>query len=206
VSFISPCAIGAWRGDLIYHLFLAPSSSIGLLHRLLMHRPLIVLLSRRAASHCPLVAPPSRPLIVLALLSSCRSPSPTPSNAVECPLLRRLSTRRPLVVSSSRRAASCCLIAPAGCRIIISRCPLIAPPSCPLIVLGTTTGGTATARGSRATGGTTMATGGMTTARSSRATGGPTMATGSTTTVTGGTNTGGTTMLLRMAVQSNWDR
>jgi len=29
VSFFSPCADGAWRSDLIYHLVLAPSSSIG---------------------------------------------------------------------------------------------------------------------------------------------------------------------------------
>ena len=49
--------------------------------------------------------------------------------------LCRLSTRRPLVVSLSRRAASRCLITSVGCRIIISRPPLIAPPSCPLIVL-----------------------------------------------------------------------
>ena len=43
--------------------------------------------------------------------------------------------RHPLVVLSSRRAASCCLVAPAGCRTIISHRPLVAPPSRPLIVL-----------------------------------------------------------------------
>ena len=78
------------------------------------HR-LIVSPSRRAASRClvapagcrtitiischPQVAPPSRPLIVLAgcciacpcatLASSCRSPSLTPSNAMECCCLHR---------------------------------------------------------------------------------------------------------------------
>jgi hypothetical protein len=70
-------------------------------------RRLVVFLSRRAASRClvaqagccaiiscrHLVAPPSRPLIVLAgccvaclctaLSSSCRSPSPTPLNALK---------------------------------------------------------------------------------------------------------------------------
>jgi hypothetical protein len=74
---------------------------------MLCRRPLVVSLSRRAASRClitsvgcriiisrrPLIAPPSCPLIVLAgcciaspcaaLSSSSRSPSPTPSNAVE---------------------------------------------------------------------------------------------------------------------------
>jgi hypothetical protein len=49
-------------------------------------------------------------------------------------LLHLLSTHHPLVVSLSCRAASCCLVAPAGCRII-SRRPLVAPHSCPLIVL-----------------------------------------------------------------------
>ena len=44
-------------------------------------------------------------------------------------LLRRLSMLRPLVVLLSRCAASCCLLAPAGCRIIISCRPLVAPPS-----------------------------------------------------------------------------
>ena len=70
--------------------------------------PLVISLSRHATSRCliasvgcciiishrPLAAPSSCPLIVLAgcciaspcaaLLSSCRSPSPTPWNAVEC--------------------------------------------------------------------------------------------------------------------------
>ena len=50
-------------------------------------------------------------------------------------LLCCLSMRRPLVVSSSCRVASRHLVEPAGCRIIISRCPLVAPPSHPLIVL-----------------------------------------------------------------------
>ncbi len=94
-------------------------------------------------------------------------------------LLCCLLMQCPLVVSSSSRAASRCLIAPAGCHIIISRSPLIAPPFCPLIVLGTTM-----ARGSRTMGGTMKATGstttgGMRTARGSRATCGTTTAMGS---------------------------
>jgi hypothetical protein len=112
-------------------------------------RPLIAQPSRclvapagcHIASHCPLIAPPScqlvapacsciaspRPLVVphVALSSSCRAGW----------LLRCLSTRSPLVVSSSHRAASCCLVAPAGCWVIISHSPLVAPPSCPLVVL-----------------------------------------------------------------------
>ena len=82
----------------------------------------------------------------------------------------------------SRHLVILSLVVPAGCRIIISRRPLVAlPSSCPLIVLGTTT-----ARGSRASGGTTTATGGTTIARGgtamargSRATGGRTTAMGS---------------------------
>ena len=42
---------------------------------------------------------------------------------------------RHLVILSSRRLASCCLVAPAGCRAIISCRPLVAPPSRPLILL-----------------------------------------------------------------------
>ena len=49
-------------------------------------------------------------------------------------LLHRLSTRLPLSVLSSRRFASLCLVAPAGCRAIISCRPLVAPPSRPLIL------------------------------------------------------------------------
>ena len=67
------------------------------------------------ASPCPLVAP-------LAALSSSHFAGL---------LLPHLSTRRPLFVSSSRRAASRCLVAPAGCRAIISLRPLVAPTSCP---------------------------------------------------------------------------
>ena len=70
------------------------------------------------ASPCPLVAPRT------ALSSSRRAGW----------LLRRLSTRCPLVILSSCCAASCCLVVSAGCRTIISRRPLVAPPSLPLIV------------------------------------------------------------------------
>ena len=100
----------------------------------------------------------------------------------------------PLDVPPSRRLVvlSCrllfCLVAPAGCHIIISRRPLIALPSSrPLIVLGTMTakGSRATGGMTTATGGTTIARGGTATARGSRATGGTTTATGSTTTARG---------------------
>ena len=112
-------------------------------------RPLIVLPSRclvapagcHIASRHPLVASPSCQLVVPAC---CRIASPCPLVAPRTALsssrhagwlLRRLSTRRPLTVSLSRCAASCCLVAPAGCRTIISCRPLVAPPSRPLIVL-----------------------------------------------------------------------
>ena len=93
------------------------------------------------ASRRPLVAPPSRQLVAPAC---CRIASPRPLVAPRAALsssrraswlLRRLSTRRPLVVSSSLCTASRCLIAPAGCCFIISCPPLVAPPSRPLIVL-----------------------------------------------------------------------
>jgi len=91
------------------HAALSPSRCAGwLLRRLSMHHPLVVLLSHCAASHClfaragccaiisrrPLIAPPSCPLIMLtsccitcpcaAFSSFCHSPSPMPSNAIEC--------------------------------------------------------------------------------------------------------------------------
>jgi len=91
----------------------------------------------------------------LSLSSCCATHSSSrPARWLLCPLL----TRRPLVVSSSRHAASHCIVVPAGCRIIISRRPLVAPPSRPLIVIGTTT-----ARESRASDGMTTVTGGGTT-------------------------------------------
>ena len=112
-------------------------------------RPLIALPSRRLvtpagcriASCCPHFVPPSCQLVAPACccIASPRplvAPRPALSSSRRAGwLLHGLSARRPLVVSSSHRAASHCLIAPAGCRIIISRRPLVAPPSCPLIVL-----------------------------------------------------------------------
>ena len=95
----------------------------------------------RIASRRPLVAPPSRQLVAPAC---CCITSPRPLVAPRTALssscragwlLRRFSTRRPLVVLSSCCAASRCLVAPAGCRAIISCRPLVAPPSRPLIVL-----------------------------------------------------------------------
>jgi hypothetical protein len=41
---------------------------------------------------------------------------------------------RCLVVSLSRCAASCCLVAPAGCQTIISCHPLVATPYCPVLL------------------------------------------------------------------------
>ena len=110
-------------------------------------RPLIcaALLSSCRTSCCiasrrPLVVPPSCQLVMPAY---CCIASPCPLVATRdallssCPtgLLCRLSTCRPLVVLSSHHAASRCLVAPAGCRAIISCRPLVAPPSRPLIVL-----------------------------------------------------------------------
>jgi hypothetical protein len=96
----------------------------------------------RIASHRPLVVPPSRQLVAPAC---CCITSPRPlvgpraalsSSCRTGWLLRCLSTRRPLVILSSRHVASCCLVAPAGCHAIISCCPVVlAPPSHPLIVL-----------------------------------------------------------------------
>jgi hypothetical protein len=86
----------------------------------------------RLASRRPLVAPPSRQLIMPAC---CRVAPPRPlivpgaalsSSRRAGWLLRRLSTHRPLVVSSSHCAASRCLVAPAGCHAIISCHPLVA--------------------------------------------------------------------------------
>ena len=119
----------------------------------------------RLTSRCPLVSPPSCQVVAPAC---CHIASPCPLVASHAALsfscragwlLRRLSRRRPLVVSlsrclvassprrivvssyrclivsPSRRAASRCLVAPAGCRTIISCSPQVAPPSRPLIVL-----------------------------------------------------------------------
>jgi len=115
------------------------------------------------ASRRPLIALPSRHLVTPAgcHIASCRllvaSPSPqlvapacchitspcplvAPSAALSSSrragwLLCCLSARHPLDLSSSHCAASCCLIAPAGCCAIISCRPLVAPHSRPLIVL-----------------------------------------------------------------------
>jgi len=93
------------------------------------------------ASRCPLVVPSSRQLVAPAC---CRITSPRPlvvpraalsSSRRTGWLLRRLLMCHPLVVLSSRCAASCCLVAPAGCPAIISCRPLVAPPSRPLIML-----------------------------------------------------------------------
>ncbi len=80
----------------------------------------------------------------LCRLSSCRPcvislcqlvvTSPIVILSLHCPLVHSLSTCHPLIVSSSCCAASRCLVAPAGCGIIISHHPLVAPPS-PLLIM-----------------------------------------------------------------------
>jgi len=114
----------------------------------------------RIASCTPLIVPPSRCLVMPAgcCIVSCRPLVALPSHPLQAGrlpnrlssssrcathssccrggwLLRHLLTRRSLVVSLSRHATSRCLIAPVGCRIIISRRPFAAPSSRPLIVL-----------------------------------------------------------------------
>ena len=99
--------------------------------------------SCHTASCRPLVALPSCQLIAPAC---CRIASSRPRAALSSLVLssRQLVVASPLdvppshslVVSLSRHAASCCLVAPAGCCAIISCRPLVAPPSSgPLIVL-----------------------------------------------------------------------
>jgi len=104
-------------------------------------RHLVVPAGCRIASHHHLIEPPSCQLDVPAC---CRIVSPRPLVALLAALLyslragwllRHLSTHHPLVIWSSHCAASHCLIAPAGCRAIISCRPLVAPPSRSLIVL-----------------------------------------------------------------------
>ena len=138
----------AYRHPLIalpYHCLVVPAGC-----RFASRRPLVVPPSRQLvvpagcciASCRPLVVPPSRQLVAPAC---CRITSPCPLVAPRIALtsshcadwlLLRLSTRRPLFVSSSRCAASRCLVAPAGCRAIIYCRPLVAPTSRPLIMLG----------------------------------------------------------------------
>jgi hypothetical protein len=97
------------------------------------------------ASPHPLVASPSYQLVALACwcIASAR-PLVAPRTALSSSrragwLLRCLSPHCPLVVLLTHRAASRCLVAPAGCRAIIScHCrPLVSPPSPsrPLIML-----------------------------------------------------------------------
>ena len=131
-------------------------SLVVLLHQLVVASPLAVLSLR-----CPLVVLSRQlvvalPLVILSMRhplvnSSCQlvaasyritSPHPLVAHRTALSssrhagwLLRRLSACSPLVILSSRCAASRCLVAPAGRRAIISCRPLVAPPSHPLIVL-----------------------------------------------------------------------
>jgi hypothetical protein len=99
-------------------------------------RQLVVALTLLVLSLRPM--PPSHSLVAPAgccvasrgaalLLSRCL--------VVSSPRRLVVSSYHHLIISPSRRAASRCLVAPAGCRTIISCCPQVAPPSCPLIVL-----------------------------------------------------------------------
>ena len=125
-----------------------------------LRRPLIVLscqlivASIALPSHClvapagcciaschPLVVPPSCQLVAPGC---CRIASPRPlvvpratlsSSRRAGWLLHCLLPCRPLVILLSCCATSCCLVAPAGCRAIISCRSLIALPSRPLIML-----------------------------------------------------------------------
>jgi hypothetical protein len=104
-----------------------------LLRRLLLHRPLIVLSLRRshrlAPASCCIASRPAalsscRPL-VLSLSSHCATLSLSHLTGW---LLRRLSSRRPLVVLLLLRSF-------VVLRQLVVASPLVAPPSSPLIVL-----------------------------------------------------------------------
>ena len=131
-------------------------SLVVLLRQLVVASPLAVLSLR-----CPLVVLSRQlvvalPLVVLSMRhplvnSSCQlvatsyritSPHPLVAHRTALSssrhagwLLRRLSACSPLVILSSRCATSRCLVAPAGCRAIISWRTLVAPPSRPLILI-----------------------------------------------------------------------
>jgi hypothetical protein len=101
-----------------------------------------------------MLSSPSRQLVAPAC---CRIASPrplvVPRAALSTPLcagwlLRRLSTRRPLVVSLSRHAASQLVVVPSSLVVLSLHRPLVlslcwlvvalhvlAPPSCPLVVV-----------------------------------------------------------------------
>jgi hypothetical protein len=98
------------------------------LRQLVVALPLLVLSLRPMPPSHSLVTPAGCCVASrgAALLLSC-------CLVVSSPRCLVVSSYHRLIVLPSRRAASRCLIAPAGCRTIISYCPQVAPPSRPLI-------------------------------------------------------------------------
>ena len=90
---------------------------------------------RRRHRHCHLLSSSRRTSLLPHRLSSSSCCAAHSSSRRAGWLLRHLSTRCPLVVSPSRCAASRCLNASAGCRIVTSCCPLVVPISRPIIML-----------------------------------------------------------------------
>ena len=102
-----------------------------------LRRPLVVL-SRQLVVALPLAVLSLRhPLVNLSHQLVVASPPRAALSSSRCAdwLLRHLLVLCPLVISWTHCGTSSCLVAPAGCRTIISRRPFIAPPSRPLIVL-----------------------------------------------------------------------
>jgi hypothetical protein len=101
---------------------------IVLLHQLVVALPLAVLLLHHPLVNSLRQLVVASPLLVLLL-------RPAPSSRPLVALAGCCFASRCAAISSSHCAASCCLVAPAGCYAIISCRPLVAPPSRPLIVL-----------------------------------------------------------------------
>ena len=102
-----------------------------------LRHPLVVL-SRQLGVALPLAVLSLRhPLVNLSHQLVVASPPRAALSSSRCAnwLLRHLLVLCPLVISWTHCGTSSCLVAPAGCRTIISCRPLIALPSCPLIVL-----------------------------------------------------------------------
>jgi hypothetical protein len=103
--------------------------------QLVVALPLAILLLRHPLVNSSRQLVVALPLLVLSLPLRPAPPSRPLAAPAGCCVASRLSMRRPLVVSLSRRAASCCLVVPAGCRAIIPCRPFVATPSRRLLVL-----------------------------------------------------------------------
>jgi hypothetical protein len=104
--------------------------------QLVVALPLLVRSLRPMPPSHSLVAPAGCCVASAALLSSrCLVVLLSRCLVASSPHRLVVSSYHRLIVSPSCRAASRCLVAPAGCRAIISCCPQVAPPSRPLIVL-----------------------------------------------------------------------